>query len=299
MTLTRRRFGLAGAAAAVICAESTLAQPRTNPIVKLPDGSSAPALGMGSWKLAQGRHPIAEEEEAMRTGLSLGMNLIDTAEVYGGGASEQMVGRVVANQREKVFLVSKVAPTNATSANSIRQACTASLARLGTDHLDLYLLHWRGGIRDFTVVVDTFEALRNEGRIRHWGVSNFGVADMEELFRVKGGAQCAANQVVYSLSNRGIESGVLPWAVRHGVPVMAYSPLGSGNGFLGNPVLARVATRREVTPAAVAIAWTMRNGQTISIPESGSSEHIRENSAANALTLSAQDLAELDLGFPA
>jgi diketogulonate reductase-like aldo/keto reductase len=226
------------------------------------------------------------------------MTLIDTAEVYGQGRAEEMVGRVIAGQRDKVFLVSKVAPSHAT-ANGIRAACAASLARLGTDHLDLYLLHWRGGVSDLGVVADSFEALRTEGRIRRWGVSNFRVADMEDLFRVRGGDACAANQVRYSLTDRSIEADLLPWCTRHGVPIMAYSPLGSGNDLLRSPALARVAERHESNPAAVALAWTMRSGHVISIPESGAAAHVRQNAAALSLRLTAQDLGDLDGAFPA
>ncbi|MFD0987999.1 aldo/keto reductase [Methyloligella solikamskensis] len=272
----------------------------TPQIVSLPGGGNAPALGMGSWQLAEGRHPIEQEKEALQTGLSLGMTLIDTAEMYGSGASEEMVGTVIAGQREKVFLVSKVLPTNATRAEDIRSACAGSLKRLKTDFLDLYLLHWRGGVRQLDVVVDAFESLKEEGKIRRWGVSNFGVADMEELFGIDGGGGCATNQVDYSLTTRGIEADLIPWSVREGVPIMAYSPLGTGSGhILDNPVLAEVADRHGVTPAAVAIAWTMRNGETISIPESGTLEHIREDAAALGLKLSEEDLADLDRAFPA
>ena len=299
--MTRRQFGVMCAAgmAGMVTSGTARAQ-QSSRMVGLPQGGSAPALGMGSWHLAQGRHPVAEEENALRTGLSLGMTLIDTAEMYGSGASEEMIGRVIAGQREKVFLVSKVLPSHATRADDIRRACAASLARLKTDYMDLYLLHWRGGVRRLDVVVDTFEALRAEGKIRRWGVSNFGVRDMDELFRVGGGRACATNQVPYSLIDRSIERDLVPWSVRNGVPLMAYSPLGTGNrGLLGNPVLAQVAARRGVTPAAVAIAWTMRNGRTIAIPESGSADHIRENAAALGLVLDRQDLAQLDRAFPA
>jgi len=294
--LARRQLGVACAVVA-LSGGSAAAQPRA-PAVELPHGGSAPALGQGSWHLAQGRHPAAEEEEALRTGISLGMTLIDTAEVYGQGRAEEMVGRVIAGQRDKVFLVSKVAPSHAT-ANGIRAACAASLARLGTDHLDLYLLHWRGGVSDLGVVADSFEALRTEGRIRRWGVSNFRVADMEDLFRVRGGDACAANQVRYSLTDRSIEADLLPWCARHGVPIMAYSPLGSGNDLLRSPALARVAERHESNPAAVALAWTMRSGHVISIPESGAAAHVRQNAAALSLRLTAQDLGDLDGAFPA
>ena len=294
--LTRRQLG--GACAVVaLSGGSATAQPRA-PTVELPHGGSAPALGQGSWHLAQGRHPAAEEEEALQTGISLGMTLIDTAEVYGQGRAEEMVGRVIAGQRDKVFLVSKVAPSHAT-ATGIREACAASLGRLGTDHLDLYLLHWRGGVSDLSVVVDSFEALRAEGRIRRWGVSNFRVADMEDLFRVRGGDACAANQVRYSLTDRSIERDLLAWCERHGVPIMAYSPLGSGNALLRSPALAGVAERHESNPAAVALAWTIRSGHVISIPESGSAAHVRQNAAALSLRLTAQDLGDLDRAFPA
>jgi diketogulonate reductase-like aldo/keto reductase len=294
--LTRRQLGVAGAILALSGGSAT-AQPRA-PTVELPQGGSAPALGQGSGNLAQGRHPAVEEEEALRTGISLGMTLIDTAEAYGQGRAEEMIGRVIVGQRDKVFLVSKVLPDHAT-ANGIREACAASLARLGTDHLDLYLLHWRGGVSDLSVVVNAFEALRADGRIRRWGVSNFRVPDMEDLFRVRGGDACASNQVRYSLTDRSIEPDLLPWCAQHGMPVMAYSPLGSGNDLLKNPALSRVAERYESNQAAVALAWTMRSGHVISIPESGSAAHVRQNAAALSLRLTAQDLADLDRAYPA
>lgn len=266
--------------------------------VRLPDGSFAPALGMGSWRLAQGRRPVLQEEEAMRLGLSLGMTLIDTAEMYGNGASEQMIGRVIGGRRADVFLVSKVLPSNATTRAGIVEACTRSLHNLGTDYLDLYLLHWRGQVRDLELVVDTFETLKREGHIRRWGVSSFGVNDMEELFRVESGKSCAVNQVLYNLSERGIERDLIPWSRDHGVPLMAYSPLGTGGVLLRDPVLAEVAGKHGVSPAAVAIAWTLRNGITIAIPESGSVNHIRENARAMSISLDAQDLAQLNKAFP-
>ena len=293
---TRRQFGL-GAAALALSAGPIAAQPAF-PVVRLPGGGTAPALGQGTWHLAQGRHPEAEEEQALQTGLSLGMTLIDTAELYGSGRAERLVGHLVAGKRDGVFIVSKVLPDHATR-TGIREACLASLGRLGTDHLDLYLLHWRGGVGDLHPVVETFEALRREGRIRRWGVSNFRVSDLEELMRVPGGDACATNQVRYGLDQRGVERELVPWCSRHGMPLMAYSPLGSGGGLLRNAGLGRVAARLGVTPAAVAIAWTMRNGQTISIPESGSAAHVRENAAALTLRLSTADLAELDQAFPA
>src|SRR6478672_10755964 len=190
--------------------------------VKFRDGTIVPALGQGSAGLAKGRHPQAEEEEALRTGLSLGMTLIDTAESYG---SEELIGRVVAGQRDRVFLVSKVS-ANHVGGSGIARACEASLTRLGTDYLDLYLLHWPNGITDFAGLVTAFENLRSGGKIRAWGVSNFNVGQLQRLFRVPQGDRCGTNQVPYSLTDRAIEHDLLPWCEQHNMPVMAYSPLG-------------------------------------------------------------------------
>ncbi|WP_253073534.1 aldo/keto reductase [Sodalis ligni] len=295
VSLTRRQFCLAGAAISLLGGRA-MAQPERSG-VPLPDGSKAPALGQGSWHLAQGRHPAEEEENALRTGIALGMTLLDTAEMYGNGSAERLIGRVIAGQRDKVFLVSKVLPYHATTADGIRQACQASLARLGTHYLDLYLLHWRGGVSDLGVVVNTFESLRSEGRIRHWGVSNFDVGDMEDLFRVPGGNACATNQVLYNLTQKGIEEDLLPWCVQHKMPIMAYSPLGMTGGLLGNTTLRQVAARHQVGPGAVALAWTMRSGHVIPIPESGSPDHVKENALALSLRLTEQDVNELAQAF--
>ncbi len=297
--VTRRGFSrictsLAASATVMPALGSRPVRAQTAPArgVRLPDGTMVPALGQGTWHLGQGRHPVATEEEALRTGIGLGMTLIDTAEMYGDGQAEQLVGRVIAGQRDRVFLVSKVLPSHAT-AEGIPQACAGSLARLGTDHLDLYLLHWRGNISDLSVVVNGFEALRGAGRIRHWGVSNFGVSDMDELMRLPHGDQCATNQVKYNLASPGIERALLPWCEGRHVPIMAYSPLGNGSGLLRHTVLARVAAVHGVSPSAVALAWTMRSGWAMSIPESGSADHVRENAAALSLQLTEQDLKDL------
>jgi diketogulonate reductase-like aldo/keto reductase len=300
-SLSRREFGglcaALGAslpAGAMMAALSKSALAAAGPTVKLPDGTLAPALGQGSWHLGQGRHPDAAEEEALRTGLALGMTLIDTAEVYGGGRSEQLVGRVIAGQRERVFLVSKVPPQH-TAGNGVARACQASLARLGTDHLDLYLLHWRGG-ENLAGVVAAFEELRAAGKIRAWGVSNFNVRDMEELFRVPHGDRCATNQVLYNLGARGIERDLLPWCARRGMPVMGYTPL--GDNLVRDPVLARIGAARGCTAAAVALAWAIRGGNVIAIPESGSVEHVKENAVALSLALTPQELQTLDAAHP-
>ncbi len=293
--LTRRQFGLAAAAVGVFGMKAA-AQPGP-PSVELPDGSRAPVLGQGSATLGQGRHPDSEEEDALRLGMSLGMTLIDTAELYGNGRAEQLIGRVIAGQRDKVFLVSKVWPSHAT-ATGIRQACTASLSRLGTDYLDLYLLHWPNGVPDLGVVVHTFESLRAEGKIRRWGVSNFTVANMEDLYRVPGGTACATNQVRYNLTDRGIERDLLLWCEQHRVPIMAYSPLGRGGDLLRNAGLTQIADRHHSSPAAVALAWTIRSGRVIAIPESGSPAHVRQNASAMSLRLTDQDVDDLNRAFP-
>src|SRR5215470_16481329 len=267
----------------------------TRRTVKFRDGIIVPALGQGSARLGKGRHPQAVEEEALRTGLSLGMTLIDTAELYG---SEELIGRAIAGQRDRVFLVSKVWQTHV-AGDGITRACEASLARLGTDHLNLYVLHWPQKVVPLSSIVEAFESLRAKRKIRAWGVSNFTVRDMDELFRVPNGDRCATNQVSYSLDDRGIERDLLPWCERQGMPLMAYSPLGGeGAKLLRDPTLARIGTARGCSPAAVALAWTIRGGNVIAIPESGSTAHVKENAVALSLTLTPQELQTLDAAFP-
>ena len=263
--------------------------------VKFRDGTVVPALGQGSAGLGKGKHPQAVEEEAVRTGLSLGMTLIDTAEVYG---SEEFIGRAIVGQRNPVFLVSKVWP-NHVAGNGVMRACEASLKRLGTDHLDLYLLHWPNGVTNLSSVVTAFENLRSGEKIRAWGVSNFKVSDMEDLFRIPKGDRCATNQLPYSLGDRGIERDLLPWCEQHGMPVMAYSPLGgTGASLLRDPTLLRIGAAHGCSAAAVALAWTIRNGNVIAIPESGSVAHVKENAVALSLTLTPQELQSLDAAYP-
>src|SRR5215813_5932050 len=238
--------------------------------VKFRDGTIVPALGQGSGRLGKGRHPQAAEEEALRTGLSLGMTLIDTAELYG---SEELIGRAIAGQRDRVFLVSKVWQTHV-AGNDMARACEASLARLGTDHLDLYLLHWPTRDAGLSSIVAAFERLREAGKIRAWGVSNFKVSDMEDLFHVPNGDRCATNQVLYNIDSRSIESDLLPWCEQRGMPVMAYTPLG-GASLLHDPTLARIGAAHGCSAAAVALAWAVRSGNVIAIPESGSAAHVK------------------------
>lgn len=263
--------------------------------VKFRDGTVVPALGQGTASLGKGRHPQAEEENAIRTGLSLGMTLIDTAEIYG---SEEFIRRAIAGQRDRVFLVSKVWPTHV-AGNGIARACEASLTRLGTDHLDLYLLHWPNGVTNLPAVVAAFEDLRSKKKIRAWGVSNFSVTDMEKLFRIPQGDRCATNQLPYSLGARDIEHELLPWCEQHSMPVMAYSPLGgSGTSLLRDPTLVRIGEAHGCSAAAVALAWAIRNGKVIAIPESGSVPHVKENAVALSLKLTPEELKTLDSAYP-
>ena len=248
-------FGLSFPALGAMTAARAAAQVPAARTVKLPGGISVPPLGQGCWHLGQGRHPLAVEEEALRTGISLGMTLLDTSGNYGNGRSEQFVGRVIAGQRNRIFLVSKV-EGDQVSGDGIARACAASLARLGTEYLDLYLLHWPVSSAKFSGVVAAFEQLRAAGKIRAWGVSNFNVDQMEDLFHVPGGHRCATNQVPYSLNNRGIEHDLLPWCKQHNLPVMAYSPLGGDNNLvLDDRTLAQIGTSHGCSAAAVALEY--------------------------------------------
>jgi len=228
------------------------------------------------------------------------MHLIDTAEVYSNGKSEQLVGKVMQGRRREVFLVSKIAPHNATSRQSIRHSCERSLRNLNTDFMDLYLLHWPAGIKDFKTIVDSFEELKSEGKIGHWGVSNFNTDDLQRLYAAENGKNCAVNQVRYSLADRSIETlGLRQWSEKNRVPLMAYSPLGSGDSdLLKNPLLTQLAQKHQSTAATIAIAWTMRGEWTISIPESGNVRHIRDNASAASIELDSEDLQQLDRAFP-
>jgi diketogulonate reductase-like aldo/keto reductase len=281
--------------AAALGAEIGAAATSAGRTVKFRDGTVVPALGQGSAGLGKGKHPPAVEEEAIRTGLSLGLTLIDTAEIYG---SEEFIGRAIAGQRDRVFLVSKVWPSHV-AGNGVTRACEASLKRLSTDHLDLYLLHWPNGITNLLSVVNAFENLRSAGKIRAWGVSNFKVSDMEGLFRIPKGDRCATNQLPYSLADRGIERDLLPWCEQHGMPVMAYSPLGgAGASLLRDPTLVRIGAAHGCSAAAVALSWTIRNGNVIAIPEASSVEHVKENAVGLSLTLTPEELQSLEMTFP-
>jgi diketogulonate reductase-like aldo/keto reductase len=242
----------------------------------------------------QARH-AADEAAALRLGLDLGMTLIDTAEMYGDGGAEEVVADAIAGRRSDVFLVSKVLPQNSSRKGTIA-ACERSLKRLSTDVIDLYLLHWRGSV-PLRETVDAFEALKQDGKIRHWGVSNFDIADMVELFALPGGRNCAANQVLYNLTRRGIEFDLLPWCQEHATPIMAYSPIEQGR-MVNHAALKAIAGRHGATPAQVALAWLLRQDGVITIPKAVTPQHVHENRLAADLRLTGDDLAALDKSFP-
>jgi len=298
--LSRRQFNARCAAFGLtLPALAATAAEAAERSVRLPDGPKVPAVGQGAWHLGQARHPAAVEEEALNAGIALGMSLIDTSGNYGNGRSEQFLAHVIAGQRDKIFLVSKV-ESDEVAEDGIAKACDASLGRLGTDHLDLYLLHSPVPSSEFAHVVAEFEKLRKARKIRLWGVSNFDTGQMEDLFRVPGGRGCATNQVAYSLNNRRIEPGVLAWCTKNKMPVMAYSPLGGDNNLVvSNPTLTQIGSAHGCSAAAVALAWVIRSGTVIAIPESGSPAHAKENAAALSLTLSPQELQALEGAFPA
>ena len=264
---------------------------------RLPNGTPVSRLGQGAWQIGEDKSSRAAEQQALRTGLELGLNLIDTAEMYGNGRSEDLVAQVVAGQRDTVYLVSKVLPHNANRRDAIA-ACEESLKRLKTDYLDLYLLHWRGSV-PLEETLEAFTTLRDRGSIRHYGVSNFDVDDLEEARALKGGADVATNQVLYNLEQRGVEWALLPWSRKQAIPLMAYSPLGSDSRRLRtHPVLRAMAARLGASPSRIALAWLLRQPDVVAIPKASSEAHVRDNHAALKLELSAEDLEVIDRSFP-
>ncbi len=263
--------------------------------VTLKSGDKVPVLGLGTWHMGERKSERAAEVAAIRLGLDLGIRLIDTAEMYGEGGAEEMLAEALAGRRDEIFLVSKVYPHNA-SRKGVVVACERSLARLKTDRLDLYLLHWRGPV-PLAETVEAFESLKKSGKIRQWGVSNLDAGDMEELAGVPNGNNCASNQVLYHLDSRGIEWSVLPKCQKAEVMVMAYSPLGQGP-LLRKPVLKKVADKHGTDPAAIALAWVLRHPGVITIPKAVKPDHVRANMKALDVKLDAEDLKALDAAFP-
>lgn len=262
--------------------------------VRLPSGEQVPALGQGTWFMGEDRSARKAEVAALQLGLDLGLTLIDTAEMYAEGGAEQVVGEAIAGRRDEVFLVSKVYPHNASRQGAVA-ACERSLKRMKTDRIDLYLLHWRGQ-HPLAETVAAFEALQRAGKIRHWGVSNLDLADMQELRSVPGGQACAVNQLLYNLGRRGIEWGLLPWLHQQGVATMAYSPIEQGR-LSRHKGLQDFARRHGMTPAQAALAWLLAQQGVIAIPKSVSLARVRENAAAGEMTLGPAQLAELDRLF--
>jgi len=254
-----------------------------------------PVLGQGTWHLGEHKSRREEEIHALRVGLDLGMILIDTAEMYADGGAEDLVGEAIKGRRKDVFLVSKVLPDHATVKGTMT-ACERSLRRLKTNHLDLYLLHWRGSI-PLEETLSAFGALIEAGKIRYWGISNFDISDMEELVALTGGEDIATDQILYNLSRRGPEYNLLPWCRQRHIPIMAYSPIEQGR-ILKNPQLEAVAVRHSATPAQVALAWVLHQEQIIAIPKAGTARHVRENRGALEVHLTEEDMVALDRAFP-
>ena len=267
--------------------------------LRLPTGRPIPVLGQGTWRMGEDPAKKQSEIDALRLGLDLGITPIDTAEMYGDGAAEELIGEAIVGRRAEVFLVSKVYPHNATRRGTVK-ACERSLQRLGTDYLDLYLLHWRGSV-PLAETLEAFQSLKGMSKIRDYGVSNFDVDDMEEAFALPGGNEIATNQVLYNLVHRGVELDLLPWCRERALPIMAYSPIGHSareqKKMFDRPQLKSIATRYHATPAQVALAWLLQR-DVIAIPKASNPEHVRENRAALELILTEEDLEELDQAFP-
>ncbi|KAG5497729.1 hypothetical protein JKF63_03995 [Porcisia hertigi] len=271
-------------------------------VTRLPDGTAVPALGQGTWRMGDNPERRASEVAALRAGIAAGMTLIDTAEMYGNGRSERLVAEAIKETpRDKLFIVSKVLPSNA-SRSRIFRSCYASLRNIGTDYLDLYLLHWRGDV-PLSEAVSCMEELVQSGKIRRWGVSNFDVSDMKELWRVPSGKKCAVNQVLYHLGSRGIEYDLIPWHAQHNVPVMAYCPIAQAGelkpALYTSNAVQNVAARHSATVTQVLLAFVLHSGQVMAIPRSGSPAHTMENAAADDIELTDVDMAELNAAFPA
>ena len=256
-------------------------------------GTQVPVIGQGTWRMGENRDRRKGEVAALREGLERGLRLIDTAEMYGEGGAEEVVGEAISGKRDQVFLVSKVYPHNA-SRSGVAAACEWSLRRLGSEHIDLYLLHWRGRY-PLDETVEAFERLREQGKIGRWGVSNFDLDDLQEL----GEPACATNQVLYNPEERGVEFDLLPWQQRQNMPLMAYCPLGQGGALLADAALQQVAQQHGATTAQVALAWALRQPNVLVIPKASDPRHLAENAAAAELQLSAADLQAINSAYPA
>ncbi|HAV37531.1 MAG TPA: hypothetical protein DCX52_14455 [Massilia sp.] len=260
----------------------------------LPSGEQLPVLGLGTWHMGERPGNRQDELDAIRSAVDHGMNLIDTAEMYGDGAAEELIGEALGGRRTDAFIVSKVLPHHATRRGTVA-ACENSLRRLATDYVDMYLLHWPGAV-PLAETLEAFDALQRAGKTRYWGVSNFDTADMEELLALGGGDAVATDQVLYNLTRRGIEFDLLPWCRQRALPIMAYSPLEQGR-LLGHPALLRLAGEYAATPAQIALRWVLRNDATIALPKAGTPDHVGQLGGALDVPLSPQDMAALDRAF--
>jgi len=263
------------------------------PHTALPSGAKIPTFGLGTWRMGEDARRRKDEVAALRHGLDQGITLIDTAEMYGD--AESVVGEAIHGRREDLFIVSKVLPENASRKGTVA-ACERSLKKLKTDRIDLYLLHWRGAV-PLEETIEAFNALVEAGKISDWGVSNFDISDMGEIWKTPAGNGVASNQVLYNLSRRGVEFDLMPWCRKHKMPVMAYSPIEQGR-LLGSPALREIARRHNATPAQIALAWLMRHDDVIAIPKAGTIAHVDENLASLDVILTKDDFAALDRAFP-
>ncbi len=265
------------------------------PTAVLPTGEKVAALGLGTWTMGDSARRRKEEIASLRLGFDLGMTLVDTAEMYASGGAEEMVGEAIAGRRDEIFIVTKVMPQNASRRGTIN-ACEKSLKRMKIEAIDLYLLHWPGSV-PFSETLEAFVALRKAGKIRHWGVSNFDLREMETVVALRDGGAVGSDQVMYNLARRGIEYSLMGWCEQHRVPIMAYSPLDQGK-LLRSSAVTRIAAQHSATPAQVALAWVLRQKNMIVIPKAGSEAHVRDNHGALKLHLTPEDFAELDRAFP-
>ena len=261
----------------------------------LPSGENVSVLGQGTWGFGEDSASRQSEIDALRFGIDLGMTLIDTAEMYGDGAAEERIGEAIEGRREQTFIVDKVLPQNATRKRTV-EACERSLRRLRTDRIDLYLLHWRGAA-PLAETLAGFDDLLRAGKIRYWGVSNFDVADMEDIARLPGATAVASNQVLYNLTRRGIEYDLMPWSGQRKLPIMAYSPLEQGR-LMEDPAIGRIAAAHSATPAQIALAWVLRKEGLIAIPKASTRAHVEQNRSALDMHLTPDELAALDRAFP-
>ncbi|MCP9612193.1 aldo/keto reductase [Coprobacter tertius] len=264
-------------------------------IVTFVDDTQVCALGQGTWNMGDYPPRRIDEIRVLQAGIEMGMTAIDTAEMYGNGRSEQLVGEAIAGRRDKVFLITKILPSNATREGT-KIACERSLKRLATDYIDLYLLHW-AGVHPFEETVSGMLDLQKQGKIRQWGVSNMDVEDMENFFSIKEGNSCAADEVLYNLTRRGIEYDLIPWAQKHDFPLIAYSPVEQGR-LLNHPVLREIAESHTATPVQIALAWVLRNPGIMAIPKASSLKHVEENYKSLSINLTSDDMKRLDEAFP-